>query len=143
MTKKLSVLFAAALLFAGCTTVDSTQKFNAVEIGSNKEEKAVCQTYVEISGFCLFGLPLIVGSVKGDGQCTFFRFNLTNENVVYLLTRAVKAHGATRMINVHVNSTSNPTMFPFLSYCTIQGSATGVRSKSAAMKQVQQEFAGF
>ena len=142
MLKKLSSLFAAALLFAGCTTVDSTQKFNAVELGT-KEEKAVCQTYVEISGCCLFGLPLIVGSAKGDGQFTFFRFNLTNENVVYLLTRAVKAHGATRMINVHVNSTSNPTMFPFLSICTIQGSATGVRSKSAAMKQVQQEFAGF
>ena len=142
MLKKLSSLFAAALLFAGCTTVDSTQKFNAVELGT-KEEKAVSQTYVEISGSCLFGLPLIVGSAKGDGQFTFFRFNLTNENVVYLLTRAVKAHGATRMINVHVNSTSNPTMFPFLSICTIQGSATGVRSKSAAMKQVQQEFAGF
>ena len=142
MLKKLSALSAAVLLFAGCTTVDSTQKFNAVDLG-NKEEKAVCQTYVEISGYCLFGLPLIVGSAKGDGQFTFFRFNLTNENVVYLLTRAVKAHGATRMINVHVNSTSNPTMFPFLSICTIQGSATGVRSKSAAMKQVQQEFAGF
>ena len=142
MLKKLSSLFAAALLFAGCTTVDSTQKFNAVDLG-NKEEKAVCQTYVEISGYCLFGLPLIVGSAKGDGQFTFFRFNLTNENVVFLLTRAVKAHGATRMINVHVNSTNTPTMFPFLSYCTIQGSATGVRSKSAAIKQVQQEFGGY
>ena len=142
MLKKLSSLFAAALLFAGCTTVDSTQKFNAVELGT-KEEKAVCQTYVEISGCCLFGLPLIVGSAKGDGQFTFFRFNLTNENVVFLLTRAVKAHGATRMINVHVNTTSNPTMFPFLSINTIQGSATGVRSKSAAIKQVQQEFSGY
>ena len=142
MLKKLSALFAAALLFTGCTTVDSTQKFNAVELGT-KEEKAVCQTYVEISGCCLFGLPLIVGSAKGDGQFTFFRFNLTNENVVFLLTRAVKAHGATRMINVHVNTTSNPTMFPFLSINTIQGSATGVRSKSAAIKQVQQEFGGY
>jgi hypothetical protein len=142
MLKKIALFIAASALFAGCTTVDSTQKFNAVDLG-NKEEKAVCQTYVEISGYCLFGLPLIVGSAKGDGQFTFFRFNLTNENVVYLLTRAVKAHGATRMINVHVNSTNTPTMFPFLSYCTIQGSGTGVRSKSAAMKQVQQEFAGF
>jgi len=141
MLKKLALVIAASAFFAGCTTVDSTQKFNAVELGT-KEEKAVCQTYVEISGFCLFGLPIIVGSAKGDGQCTVFRFNLTNENVIYLLTRAVKAHGATRMINVHVNSTSNPTMFPFLSYCTIQGSATGVRSKSAAIKQVQKEFEG-
>ena len=142
MLKKIALFIAASALFAGCTTIDSTQKFNAVELGT-KEEKAVCQTYVEISGCCLFGLPLIVGSAKGDGQFTFFRFNLTNENVVFLLTRAVKAHGATRMINVHVNSTSNPTMFPFLSINTIQGSATGVRSKSAAIKQVQQEFGGY
>lgn len=142
MFKKIAVIAAAATLFAGCTTIESTQKFNAVNLG-NSEEKAVCQTFVEMTGYYFLGLPIIVGSAKGDGQFTFFRYNLTNENVVFLLTRAVKSHGANRMINVQVNAHSAPTIFPFVTYRNIQGSATGLRSKRAAIKQVQQEFSGY
>ena len=141
MLKKLIVLAAAVVLFTGCTTVDSTQKFNAVNLGNN-EEKAVCQTFVEMTGLYFFGLPIVVGSAKGDGQFTFFRFNLTNENVVFLLTRAVKSHGANRMINVRVSSSNQPLfLLPGLSYCSMQGSATGLRSKRAALQQVRNEFA--
>ena len=142
MFKKILVLFAAVLLFTGCTTIESTQKFNAVDLGSG-EEKAICQTFVEIDGLYFCGLPLIVGSARGDGQCAFFRYNLTNENVIYLLTRTVKSHGANRMINVHVSTTEQSGGFPFLSFRTIQGSATGLRGKSAAIKQVNQEFSNF
>ncbi|MBR7104211.1 MAG: hypothetical protein IKC65_04650 [Lentisphaeria bacterium] len=142
MLKKMIVLLAAVLLFTGCTTIESTQKFNAVNLGNN-EEKAVCQTFVEITGIYFFGLPIIVGSAKGDGQFTFFRFNVTNENVVFLLTRTVKAHGANRMTNVHVSSHSNLLLLPFLSFRNMQGSATGLRSKRAALKQVHQEFNSF
>ncbi|MBR1952797.1 MAG: hypothetical protein IKA32_09480 [Lentisphaeria bacterium] len=141
MFKKFSVLFAAVLLFTGCTTIESTQKFNAVDLGSG-EEKAICQTFVEIDGLYFCGLPLIVGSARGDGQCAFFRYNLTNENVVYLLTRAVKNHGATRMTNVQVNSHTTP-VFLFFTYRSMQGSATGLRGKSAVMRQVKSEFNGF
>ena len=142
MLKKITILTFALLLFTGCTVIDSTQKFNAVNLGTS-DEKAVCQTYVEIPGFFFLGLPIVVGSPKGDGQFSFFRFNLTNENVIYLLTRTVKSHGANRMINVHVSTTDQFLGFPFLSYRTIQGSATGLRGKSAAIKQVQQEFSNF
>ena len=141
MFKKLLVLFAAVLLFTGCTTIESTQKFNAVDLGSG-EDKAVCQTFVEIDGLYFCGLPLIVGSARGDGQCAFFRYNLTNENVVYLLSRAVKGHGATRMTNVQVNSHTVP-IFLLFSYRSMQGSATGLRGKSAVMRQVKSEFNGF
>ena len=142
MLKKITILTFALLLFTGCTVIDSTQKFNAVNLGTS-DEKAVCQTYVEIPGFFFLGLPIVVGSPKGDGQFTFFRFNLTNENVIYLLTRTVKSHGANRMINVHVSTTDQFLGFPFLSYRTIQGSATGLRGKSAVMRQVKSEFNGF
>ena len=142
MLKKITILTFALLLFTGCTVIDSTQKFNAVNLGTS-DEKAVCQTYVEIPGFFFLGLPIVVGSPKGDGQFSFFRFNLTNEHVIYLLTRTVKSHGANRMINVHVSTTDQFLGFPFLSYRTIQGSATGLRGKSAAIKQVQQEFSNF
>ena len=141
MFKKILVLFAAVLLFTGCTTIESTQKFNAVDLGSG-EEKAICQTFVEIDGLFFCGLPLIVGSARGDGQCAFFRYNLTNENIVYLLTRAVKSHGATRMTNVQVNSHTIP-VFLLFSDRSMQGSATGLRGKSAVMRQVKSEFNGF
>lgn len=139
MLKKLFVLAAAVLLFTGCTTVDSTLMFNGMNLGTDSE-KAVCQTYVNIPGYYWFGLPLIVGSAKGDGQFTFFRFNLTNENVVFLLTRTVKSLGATRMINVQVHSTEQPLIFPGLSYRTMQGSATGIRNKGAAMRQAAKDY---
>ena len=71
-----------------------------------------------------------------------FRYNLTNENIVYLLTRAVKSHGATRMTNVQVNSHTIP-VFLLFSYRSMQGSATGLRGKSAVMRQVKSEFNGF
>ena len=141
MFKKLFALFAAVLLFTGCTTIESTQKFNAVDLGSG-EDKAVCQTFVEIGGLYFCNLPLIVGSARGDGQCALFRYNLTNENVVHLLTRAVKSLGATRMTNVQVNSNTIP-IFLLFSYRSMQGSATGLRGKSAVMRQVKSEFNGF
>ena len=141
MFKKMIVIFAAMLLFTGCTTIESTQKFNAVDLGSG-EDKAICQTFVEIDGIFFCGIPLIVGSARGDGQFTFFRSNLTNENVVYLLTRAVKSHGATRMTNVQVNSHTIP-VFLLFTYRSMQGSATGLRGKSAVMRQVKSEFNGF
>ena len=37
----------AGAMFCGCTTVESTQKFNALGLGT-PNEKAVCQTFVEI-----------------------------------------------------------------------------------------------
>ena len=55
MFKKIAVIAAAAALFAGCTTIESTQKFNAVNLG-NSEEKAVCQTFVEMTGYYFLGL---------------------------------------------------------------------------------------
>lgn len=142
MLKKTFVLLSAVLLFTGCTTIESTQKFNAVDLGT-RDEKAVCQTFVEIDGIFFCGLPVIVGSAKGDGEFSFFRYNVNNENVVYLLTRAVKNHGATRMINVHVNAHTSPILFPILTYRSMQGSATGLRSKNAAIRQVQSEFSSF
>ena len=141
MFKKMLILFGAVLLFSGCTTVESTQKFNAVDLGDG-EDKAICQTFVEMDGVYFCGLPIITGSAKGDGQFAFFRFNLNNENIVYLLTRAVKNHGATRMTNVQVNSHTIPLFFLF-TYRSMQGSATGLRGKSAALKQVRSEFNGF
>ena len=128
----------AGAMFCGCTTVESTQKFNALGLGT-PNEKAVCQTFVEIPGYYFWGLPLLVGSAAGDGKCALFQYTGTTENVVNLLTREAKKRGAARMIDVQV-TTSEHTVFPFITKEVIQGSGIGVRTKAQAAKQAQVEF---
>ena len=140
--KQIVIIAAAALAlaFAGCTTVESTQKFNAMGLGT-PNEKAVCHTYVEIPGLFLFGLPIVVGSPEGDGAWTMFRWSLNSENAVYLLTKEAKSKGAARVINVNVRRTHDQLIwFPFLSYNTFQASGSGVRSKSAAISNAAQQY---
>lgn len=128
-----------ALLFAGCSTVESTQKFNALGLGT-PNEKAVCQTYVEIPGLFIFGLPIVVGSPEGDGEWTMFRWSLNNENAVYMLTKEAKSKGAARVINVTVSRTHDTVFMPFVSYQTIQASGTGVRSRDAAISNAARQY---
>jgi len=139
MKKSLFAVAAAALLLTGCTSIESTQKFNALGLGT-PNEKAVCQTLVQIPGYFFFGLPIFVGSNKGDNEWTMFEWSLTTENVVYLLTKEVKSKGAARVINVQITRTKNPLLLPFFSYETIQASGTGVRTKGAAIRQAVQQY---
>ena len=137
---KKSLLFAAAaLLFAGCTTVESTQRFNALGLGT-PQEKAVCFTTVQISGLYFFGLPIMTGGNKGDGDWSLFHWQLTTNNVVYLLTKEAKSKGAARVINVQVSRDSTALGLPFFFFNTIQASGTGVRTKSAAVNQAAQQY---
>lgn len=141
MMKKISLLAIAATIaagFTGCTTVESTQKFNRMGLGT-PNEKAICQTFVEIPGYFFFGLPIVVGSTKGDGTWTMFRNNLTAENAVYLLTKEAKARRAARVVNVHVSSTDSFVFFG-ISRRTIQASGTGVRTKGAALDNAAREY---
>ena len=123
--------FAAIIALSGGTSVESTQKFNAIQLGT-ADEKHICQSFVQIPGYFIFGLPIVVGSAKGDGQTSFFRYNLTTENVMYLLTKEVKSKGASRLINVSVYANEYPLLLPFLSYRTIQASGTGICSRRAS-----------
>ncbi len=142
MMKKSLICCAAAvasLIFSGCTTVESTQKFNRMGLGT-PNEKAICQTFVEIPGYFFFGLPIVTGSPAGDGEWSLFRYNLTTENAIHLLTREAKARKAARVVNVNVHTTHD-TIFPgFLTRCTIQASGTGVRTKGAAMENAAREY---
>ena len=137
MLLALSIVFMVVV--TGCTSIESTQKFNAVNLGYGNE-KAVCQTHIEISGFTIFGLPIIVGSAAGDGKTTMFRYNLTTENVMYLLTKEVKTKGATRLANVQVVKHSIPIIIPGINIESVQASGTGMRDKAAAMRQAATDF---
>ena len=137
--KKTLLLAAAALLLAGCTTVESTQRFNALGLGT-PQEKAVCFTTVQISGLYFFGLPIMTGGNKGDGDWSLFHWQLTTNNVVYLLTKEAKSKGAARVINVQVSRDSTALGLPFFFFNTIQASGTGVRTKSAAVQQAAKQY---
>lgn len=135
----LALFITVMVAITGCTSIESTQKFNAVNLGYGNE-KAVCQTHVEISGFTIFGLPIFVGSAAGDGKSTMFRYNLTTENVMYLLTKEVKAKGATRLANVQVVKVSMPIIIPGINFDSVQASGTGMRDKASAMRQAATDF---
>ena len=139
--KKVFVLCGvlAVALLSGCSTVESTQKFNALGLGT-PNEKAVCQTYVEIPGVFFFGLPIVVGSPKGDNEWTMFQWTLNNENAVYMLTKEAKSKGAARVINVTVSRTHDTLILPFLSYQTIQASGVGVRTRGAAVDRAARQW---
>lgn len=131
MKKSLFVYLAAAagaMILAGCTSVESTQKFNAINVCNTSAERPVCQTHVVMTGYYFLGLPTLVGSAAGDGKASLFQDTLTTENVMSLLTSEVKSKGATRLLNVQVQSSSQSmTLLPFFSERSIQASGTGVR----------------
>ena len=133
-----SLAIATAAVFTGCTTVESTQKFNRMGLGT-PNEKAVCHTFVEIPGYYFFGLPVFVGSTRGDGTGTVFRNNLTAENAIYLLTKEAKMRKAARVVNVQVSSSES---FIFFGICrrTIQASGTGVRTRGSALDNAAEEY---
>jgi len=137
------MLFAAfcltAAVFTGCTTVESTQVFNRMGLGT-PNEKAVCHTYVEIPGYFFMGLPIITGSPKGDGEWSLFRYNLTTANAIYLLTKEAKERQAARVVNVQVSSYESFTIMPFLTKRSIQASGTGVRTKGAALDRAARDY---
>ncbi len=130
-----AVTGAAMLALSGCTSVESTQKFNAINLAGSGEV-AKCQSHVEIPGYFFLGLPVLVGSAHGDGQFTMFKQNLTTENAMYLLTKEVKSKGAHRLTNVTVSSSSTPMVLPpFFSYRVIQASGTGVAPGGTGVPQ--------
>jgi hypothetical protein len=140
MKKLLSIAaLALAVAITGCTTVESTQKFNRMGLGA-QAEKAVCFTHVEIPGYYIFGLPIITGSPKGDGEWSLFRYNQTTTNVIYLLTKEAKARQAARVVNVQVHSTERVTWCPFVIKRTIQASGTGVRTRGAALDRAASDY---
>ena len=140
MKKNIACAALAALaVLSGCTSVESTQKFNGLGLGS-KEEKAVCLTHVTMTGYYLFGLPLITGSAAEDGKSAVFMDKLKAEHAVALLTREAKARGAARVSNVTVDYCDFPTLLPFVSKRIYQASGVGVRTKKEAVRYAQTEF---
>ena len=138
MKKIILSLAAATLLLAGCTSIESTQNFNGLACGT-PTEKATCQILIQIPGYYFFELPIVTGDLA-DGKFTFFTYTQTTDNAVWLLTKEAKSKGATRLINQNMVMIEGCVLFPFVSKKTLNVSATGVRSRSAAMRQARESY---
>jgi hypothetical protein len=142
LMKKMIFCVACAVLavLTGCTSVQSTQKFNGLGLGQS-DEKAVCLTHVTMTGYYFFGLPIFVGSAAEDGKSAAFRDNLRAERAIALLTREAKSKGAARVANVTVHYAESPVLLlPFLEKRIYQASGVGVRTKKEAVRYAQTEF---
>lgn len=133
-----SLAAAAGLFLAGCTSVESTQNFNGIACGT-PTEKATCQILIQIPGYYFLGLPLITGDLA-DGKFTFFTYTQTTDNAVWMLTKEAKGKGATRIINQNITMYESFVPFPFMSKQTMVVSATGVRSRTAALRQARDSY---
>lgn len=133
-----SAAVAAACLFAGCTSIESTQNFNGLACGT-ATEKATCQILIQIPGFYFLGLPIVSGDLA-DGKFTFFTYTQTTDNAVWMLTKEAKSKGATRLINQNILVTETYIPLPFVSKKIMNISATGVRSRSAAVRQARENY---
>ena len=138
MKKSLLSLAAAGLLLAGCTSVESTQNFNGLACGT-PTEKATCQILIQIPGYYFLGLPLVTGDLA-DGKFAFFTYTQTMDNAIWLLTKEAKSKGATRLINQNIVAFDSSVFFPFISKKTLNISATGVRSRSAAVRNARETY---
>ena len=134
----LSLAAAAGLFLAGCTSIEATQNFNGLACGT-PTEKATCQILIQIPGYYFFGLPIVTGDLA-DGKFTFFTYTQTTDNAIWLLTKEAKSKGATRLINQNLSMHETYVPFPFVSKQTLIVSATGVRSRNAAVRQARDNY---
>lgn len=133
-----SIAAAAGLFLTGCTSIESTQNFNGLACGT-PTEKATCQILIKIPGYYFLGLPIASGDLA-DGKTTFFTYTQTTDNAIWMLTKEAKSKGATRIINQNITVDESIIFFPFISKETLIVSATGVRSRNAAVQQARESY---
>ena len=126
-------------LLAGCTSVNSTQKFNGLGL-SDRTDKAVCHTSVEIPCYTFFGLPVIGGSAAGSGKFAVFQNNADVESAMHLLTQEIRSKNGARVINAQTFMTESPAFLGFFTKRVMQASGTGVRTRNEAMSRAGKNF---
>ncbi|MDR0931953.1 MAG: hypothetical protein LBM70_02905 [Victivallales bacterium] len=127
------------LILSGCTSVESTQKFNGMGL-SDREDKAVCHTFVEIPCFTFWGLPIIGGSASGSGKVALFQDNTDVESAIHLLTSEIRSKNGARVINAQTFLSERSVLLGIFTKRVMQASGTGVRTRSEAGERAMQQF---
>ena len=99
---KKALLFAfAAIVAAGCTTVQYTDVYNGVKADYGRTPIATVE--IENSGWFLLGfIPIASGNPKKPGACSckLFRNTVRLENNCAVLERTAKKAGADSVVNI-------------------------------------------
>lgn len=131
MKKKIAFLFVlagAALLFAGCSSLQTadSSKFNGQKITASGT--GVAHISGSVSGFYLLWIPLIVGSTENPNSIVFSEDSCNVTAVTRMITAKSKELGAAKTVDiVSTRASANiPFPFPFIFYwrtVTVSGNA--------------------
>ena len=99
MKASLTAVLSAALLAAGCCTVESSHDFRNVNVDGACEPIAVVA--IENSGWYLLGcLPIITGNPEKPGRVKLFRDTVTLENNIKMLADKARQENAGNVANL-------------------------------------------
>ena len=105
----------AALLFAGCATIRSTDIYHGIHVENGATPLATIE--VENSGWELFKcLPLASGNPNfpNKNTCHWFTNTVTLQNNIEMLDQEMKTRGATRFANLTSRNTEETFLFILL-----------------------------
>ncbi len=131
MKKKLSLLLAltgAAVLFAGCSTVQTAdvKTFNNQSITASGTSVAHVSGYT--SGLYLLWIPLLTGSAEEPGAIRWNEDSVNVNAVTKMVTKKSAEKGGKRTIDLvsMTDSVNIPVPFPFILYwktATVSGNS--------------------
>jgi hypothetical protein len=99
---------ALTVVFAGCSTVRTTQKFNGLNTTLSPKVQPIAHINTQIYGLYLFNaFPVFSGSPNDTGKTASFRDTVTLDNGMYMLTKAAREDGANRVVDVQSHYSSN------------------------------------
>lgn len=115
-TMFLAAVAGAALLFSGCSTVQTGSGFNGQRISNSASDVAHITT--QASGFYFLWIPLITGSAENPGSIVFGEDSCKVVALTKTLTKKSKELNATKTVDI-VSSQDSMMMLgpiPFLFY---------------------------
>lgn len=106
----LAAVAGAALLFSGCSTVQTGSQFNGQRISTSTSDVAHVSAFA--SGFYFLWIPLITGSAENPGSITFGEDSCKTLPLTQAITKKSKELNATKTIDVVSTQDSTMLLFP-------------------------------
>lgn len=93
-------IFAAALLFCGCASVEVVKDQNLSGQKIANSGRTLAHIDAQNWGIYLFTIPLLTGSTASQGTIAVLQDTVTVDSLMPLLTRESKKLGATKVLNL-------------------------------------------